>query len=211
MFDREPLLHPVTIGDIRPTQMTLGYREVLQKRLEWRERAERDGPGFLGSHMIPVVIGPRDRVWMIDNHHLARALHDEGVKHVLVRVVANVSRADMPLFKTFMDNRNWLHPFDAQGQRQAVDNIPKHIGKLKDDPYRSLAGELRRAGGYAKDDTPFSEFLWADFLRHQISRDLVEKDFEAAVIKALTIAHKQKANYLPGWVGPSNIRATHLP
>src|SRR5436305_4773273 len=30
-----------------------------------------------------------------------------------------------------------------------------------DDPYRSLAGEVRRAGGYAKEATPFSEFLWA--------------------------------------------------
>lgn len=202
MLDREPLLHPATIGDLRPTQMTVGYREVAQKRLEWRERAERDGPDFLGRHLIPVVIGPRDRMWMIDNHHLARALHDEGVQHVLVRVVADLSRVDLPLFRTFLDNRNWVHPFDVEGRRQPVEDIPKHIGKLKDDPYRSLAGALRRAGGYAKDDTPFSEFLWADYLRHKISRTLVEKDFDAAVIQAMTVAHKAKANYLPGWVGP---------
>src|SRR3974377_1798791 len=41
-----------------------------------------------------------------------------------------------------------------------------------DDPFRSLAGELRRAGGFAKDTTPFSEFLWPDFLRRQMSRKL---------------------------------------
>jgi hypothetical protein len=201
MFDREPLLHPVPIQNLRPTQMTVGYREVAQKRLEWRERSQRDGPDFLGRHMIPAVYGPRDQVWMIDNHHLARALHDEGVEHVLVRVVADLSKLEMQLFKTFMDNRNWLHPFDAEGRRQSADDIPKHVGKLKDDPYRSLAGEIRRAGGYAKDDTPFSEFLWADYLRRKISRELLEKDFEAAMIKALAIAHKPKANYLPGWVG----------
>ena len=40
---------------------------------------------------------------------------------------------------------------------------------LVDDPFRSLAGELRRVGGYAKDTTPFSEFLWADFLRRRSS------------------------------------------
>jgi hypothetical protein len=31
------------------------------------------------------------------------------------------------------------------------------------DPFRGLAGELRNKGGYAKDLTPFEEFLWADF------------------------------------------------
>ena len=51
---------------------------------------------------------------------------------------------------------------------------------LVDDPFRSLAGELRRTGGYAKDITPFSEFLWADFLRRRIKRKAVEKDFNAA-------------------------------
>jgi hypothetical protein len=204
MLDQEPLLHPVCIQDLRPTQMTVGYREVARKRLEWRTRAERDGPDFLGQHMIPVVIGPRQRPWMIDNHHLARALHEEGVKHVLVRVIADLGRVDGRLFKTFMDNRNWLHPFDANGQRQSNEDIPKHIGKLKDDPYRSLAGELRRVGGYAKDDTPFSEFLWADFLRHKIAPALIEKDFETAVVKALAIARKQKAAYLPGWAGPQH-------
>ncbi len=106
------------------------------------------------------------------------------------------------LFTTFLDNRNWLHPFNAEGRRQSNDAIPKHIGRLKDDPYRSLAGELRRAGGYAKDDTPFSEFLWADYLRDKISGALIAKDFEAAVKRALDVAHKPKAAYLPGWTGP---------
>lgn len=202
MLDIEPLLHPVAIADLRPTQMTIGFREVARKRLEWRERAQRDGPDFLGQHMIPAVIGPHDRPWIIDNHHLARALHEEGVKHVLIRIVADLGTVQPRLFRTFLDNRNWLHPFDAEGQRQSNDAIPKHIGKLKDDPYRSLAGELRRAGGYAKDDTPFSEFLWADYLRSKISGALIAKDFAAAVTKALDIAHKPKASYLPGWAGP---------
>jgi len=44
------------------------------------------------------------------------------------------------------------------------------MADLADDPYRSVAGELRRQGGFAKDTTPFSEFLWADFLRRRIDR-----------------------------------------
>ena len=73
---------------------------------------------------------------------------------------------------------------------------------LVDDPFRSLAGELRRAGGYAKDTTPFSEFIWADFLRRRMKRKLVEKDFERAIEKALQLAKSEDAGYLPGWCGP---------
>ncbi|MBA2935925.1 chromosome partitioning protein ParB [Sphingomonas sp. CGMCC 1.13654] len=202
MLDREPLLHPVAIDDLRPTQMTVGYREVERKRREWRARKDKDGGDYLGRHMIPVVSGPKKRYWMIDNHHLARALHEEGVGKVLVRVIADLDHLDKSLFLTFMDNRNWVHPFDAEGRRHKLGRIPHHVSGLADDPYRSLAGELRRAGGYAKDDTPFSEFLWADFLRRHVSVDTLEEDFAKAVEQALAIARTSPAAYLPGWAGP---------
>ena len=73
---------------------------------------------------------------------------------------------------------------------------------LIDDPFRSLAGELRRAGGFAKDTTPFSEFLWADFLRRRVKRKTVETHFEDALEQALVLAKKEEASYLPGWCGP---------
>ena len=199
--DFEPLLHPVKIDDLRPTQMTVGYREVARKRHEWRERVDRDGPEYLGRHMLPAVVGPKGRLWIVDNHHLARALHDEGVKDVLVRVIADLGHVKERLFKTFLDNRNWLHPYDTDGHRQPSAAIPRHIGKLKDDPYRSLAGALRHAGGYAKSDAPYTEFLWADYLRQQIPRAKLEADFEGAVEKALKLARKPPAGYLPGWAG----------
>lgn len=202
MLDREPLLYPVLLDELRPTQITVGYREVARKRQNWRERVDQDGPEYLGRHMIPVVIGPKQRLWMIDNHHLALALHQEGVERVLVRTIANLSTLKSAPFKTFMDNRNWLHPFDAKGKRQALNLLPKHINQLADDPYRSLAGELRRAGGYAKEETPFAEFLWADFLRRRINPNLVDRKFENAVARALTLARSEDARYLPGWAGP---------
>jgi hypothetical protein len=52
-----------------------------------------------------------------------------------------------------------MHPFDDKGRRRHYKDIPKSVRDLVDDPFRSLAGELRRAGGFAKDTTPFSEFL----------------------------------------------------
>ena len=200
---REPLLALVAVADLRPTQITVGMREVLTKRKRWRESGTRKGEKFLGKHMIPVILGPKLRHYVTDHHHLARALHDEGVKDIAVTVQANLSKLDPDAFWTVMDNRNWMHPFDAEGRRRHYRDIPKSVAELVDDPFRSLAGELRRAGGFAKDTTPFSEFLWADFLRRRMKRKDVARDFERAVEEALELAKSDDADYLPGWCGPS--------
>jgi hypothetical protein len=200
---REPVLTPVPIAELRPTQITVGMREVREKRRSWREMKGKKAAKFLGHHMIPVILGPKDRHYVIDHHHLARALHEEGVKDVDVTVVANLSALEPDAFWFNLDNRNWMHPFDDEGRRRSHNDIPKSISELVDDPFRSLAGELRRAGGFAKDTTPFSEFLWADFLRRRIKRKLAEKDFERAMVSALKLAKSADAIYLPGWCGPA--------
>jgi hypothetical protein len=200
---REPLLTTVAIADLRPTQITVGMREVMAKRERWRETGTKKDEKFLGRHMMPVVLGPKGRHYIIDHHHLARALHEEGVEDVAVTVVANLSKLESDAFWVVMDNHSWMHPFDAKGRRRHYRDIPKSVTAMVDDPFRSLAGELRRAGGFAKDTTPFSEFLWADFLRRRVKRKLVEDDFERAVEKALELAKNMDADYLPGWCGPA--------
>jgi len=80
--------------------------------------------------------------------------------------------------------------------------VPKRITDLVDDPFRSLAGELRQNGGFAKDTTPFCEFLWADFLRRRLKRKQLDDDFPDALVRALKLAKSGEADYLPGWCGP---------
>jgi hypothetical protein len=200
---REPLLTTVAIVDLRPTQITVGMREVMAKRKHWQETGEKKGPKFLGKHMIPAILGPKRRHYVIDHHHLALALHEEGVSELAVTVVANLSRLESDEFWTVMDNRGWMHPFDAKGRRRHYEDIPKAVTAMVDDPFRSLAGELRRAGGFAKDTTPFSEFLWADFLRRRVKQKIVEEDFQRAANTALKLAKSADADYLPGWCGPA--------
>lgn len=197
-----PVLHTVAVADLRPTQMTVGMREVKLKREEWRSLGSAKSATFLGRHMIPIVRGPKDRSYVIDHHHLARALHEEGVVDVLVSVVADLRVLDKDQFWAFLDTRGWMHPFDEDGKRQPRTLLPKSVADLVDDPFRSLAGELRFNGGYAKDLTPFSEFLWADALRRRISRKTAEGDFEGALRQALDFAKSGEASYLPGWCGP---------
>src|SRR6478735_2734922 len=194
---RDPILHPIPVLSLRPTQMTVGMREVKEKGKRWREHKPRNRAELLGKHMIPVVLGPDQHHYVVDHHHLARALHDEGVKDVLVTVIADLTMVDMKAFWGVLDHRRWAYPYDAKGERRHFKDIPKSVTGLKDDPFRSLAGEIRRAGGYAKDTTPFSEFLWADFLRHRVGRKLVAERFERAVDKAVRLGTSRAAAHLP--------------
>ena len=202
---REPKVHPIPILSLRPTQMTVGMREVKEKRQRFRDhKSKKKQEDLIGRHMIPVVVGPDERYYVVDHHHLARALHDEGIKDILVTVIGDLTMVGKDAFWGVMDNKRWVYPYDAKGERRQFKDLPKSIGELKDDPFRSLAGELRRAGGFAKDTTPFSEFLWADFLRRHVSRKMVESDFGHAMEKALGLAKSKDAIYLPGWCGPAD-------
>jgi hypothetical protein len=202
MSRREPILHPVRILDLRPTQISVGMREVEEKRKRWREHKPKKRAELLGRHMIPVVRGPGGRYYVIDHHHLSRALHEEGESHILVAVVADFSMVRKDSFWTVMDGHRYVYPYDADGERRDFGKIPKTVADLTDDPYRSLAGELRRVGGFAKDTTPFSEFLWADFLRRRLPRKQLKANFENALEQALALARGPDAVYLPGWCGP---------
>jgi hypothetical protein len=200
---REPIVHPIPILDLRPTQMTVGMREVKEKRKRFRDEKGKKQSEMIGKHMVPVVFGPDERYYVVDHHHLARALHDEGIGDILVTVIGDLRMVQKDAFWNVMDNKRWVYPYDNKGERRPFKDLPKSIRDLKDDPFRSLAGELRRAGGFAKDTTPFSEFLWADFLRRQMPRKLVDEDFDKAMEKALRLAKSHDAIYLPGWCGPS--------
>jgi hypothetical protein len=182
--------------------MTVGMREVEEKRRRWSEYGGKKRSEFLGRHLIPVIWGPNEHHYIIDHHHLSRALHDDGQEEVLVTVVADLRSLHHDAFWIVLDHHGWCHPYDRDGRRQGFDAIPKRVADLKDDPFRSLAGELRRAGGFAKETTPFSEFLWADYLRRRIKRKRVEKDFGGALTEALELAKGEDAHYLPGWCGP---------
>ena len=202
MNTRDPILETIKIEELRPTQMTVGYREVAEKQRAWAERSDKGAARFLGSHMIPTVLGPREHHYVVDHHHLAMALHLAGQREVLVSVMSDLSALTKASFWTYLDNRAWCHPYDAAGRRHAFDDIPRQIADLADDPYRSLAGELRRAGGFAKDTTPFSEFLWADFLRTRVKVKQIKDRFSAALERAMSLAKSEEAGYLPGWCGP---------
>lgn len=177
----------IAIRELRPTQMTVGYREVADRR--WRRRAAiAAGQGAFRSLIVPVVLGPGGRSYILDHHHELCALAADGVAEVQVSVVEDLRSLEWVGFWRTLDQRGWCRPRDAEGRRQDYSYIPSTINGLADDPFRGLARAVRRAGGYAKRAAPLSDFLWADFLRSRILRTLVVDDFEMALQEALVLA-----------------------
>jgi hypothetical protein len=187
--------------DLHPTQMTAGFAEVALKRREWAGLSKKARKELLSSHWFPAVLGPRGRSYIVDHHHLGLALLEEGVERVKLMVLDDFSYLVPAIFWRVMEQRNWVHPFDATGKRQPYTDIPARIPDLVDDPHRSLAGLLRSAGGFAKDASPFAEFLWADYLRPHISRGQIRKAIDVALREAQGLAKSPLARYLPGWSG----------
>lgn len=195
------------LDTLRPTQMTIGAAEVEAKRAQWSHLKPKERRRTLASHWFPAVRGPQGHFYIVDHHHLGRALAHEGVSEVWVMQLADYGETDMTMFWRLLEFHQWAHPYDESGKRRDWAAMPDHLGQLTDDPFRSLAGAVRRAGGYAKDAAPFVEFLWADFFRPRFSAKALRtaKDDcrvpEQALHAALGLAHGPEARYLPGWAG----------
>lgn len=201
-----PLHHhilQVQLSTLRPTQCSVGYQEVLTKREEWRVLSPKKRAALVEQHWFPAIIGPQHEHFIIDHHHLGVALHEEGQEQVLLTVLKDLSWLDESTFWRVMEFHQWAHPFDRNGNRVDFKKIPKSISQLKDDPYRSLAGLARRQGAFAKDITPYSEFLWADYFRAHVDQALIEQSMGKALKEAMKVAKKSQASYLPGWTGES--------
>lgn len=194
-------LAPARLEDLRPTQMTVGFREVEAKRKHWAALGKKARRAAIATHWFPAVLGPGNIYFITDHHHLGLAMLEEGTSQVQVLQLKDLSWLDETLFWRMMEQNQWVHPYGPDGKRCAYNRLPLSLTQLRDDPYRSLAGELRTTGGYAKDVTPFSEFLWADYLRTKVPAPVVKKNFPKALEIVNEHAHAQDARYLPGWSG----------
>ena len=189
------------IDELRPTQLTAGLVEVERKRREWRALGRKRRREVLQQHVVPCVVGPKGRRYVIDHHHLCLALQAEGVRRVYTHALDDLSWLPRAAFWRTLEFRRWVHPYDAAGRRRAIDDIPRSIDGLRDDPYRSLAALVRFAGGYAKDVVPYAEFEWAEFFRPRVQLEAGTPIRAAQVRRAVHWARGAEARYLPGWCG----------
>jgi len=197
-------LHEVEVHRLRPTQITVGLIEVHDKREKLRSLSKSGQQEFLAAHPIPAVWGPDGKLYITDHHHLGRACSEAGVDTGFFLVEEDFSKVPIAQFWPKMAEAHWVHPIDQAGKPRPFEDIPDHLEKLLDDPYRSLAGYVRNAGGFAKTPTAFAEFLWADFFRPRVPIGPTRPDFNQSVDSALKLATSSQAAHLPGYKGPDN-------
>ena len=188
-----------SVLDLRPTQMALGMKEVDYRVKKINNMKDKVLEDYLQERRVPIILGPKARVYLVDHHHLARSCWEVGVKEIPVEVKADLSHLSYEELWKVMQTSHWIYPFDqlGGGPHDPI-NLPENIKGLADDPYRSLSWMVREKGGYEKSEKPFSEFHWANFFRKNMRLHPVFDHLDTALDEALRLAKSEKAQHLPG-------------
>ena len=195
----------VSISDVRPTQSDVGMHEVRIRvsEIESLKNDKKALKELMKDYRAMVVVGPEERLYLVDGHHFSRTLHEAGIEEMYIRIERDWSDKKVPKFWEKMREKGWVYLRDQSGKTRTPSELPKRIAKMGDDPYRSLAWLVRKAKGYKNLDVPFQEFQWADFFRDRIPRSLLsdEAGFQEAIDQALKLARGADAAKLPGYLG----------
>jgi hypothetical protein len=177
-------------------------REIDVRAEKLSKMGHEEFHGYVRDRKVPVVLAPRDRVYLVDHHHLTRAAWEAGRKEMPVEVVADLAKHSLPDFWRVMDEKHWVHLYDqfGHGPRDPID-LPESVRGLADDPYRSVAWAVKEQGGYKKTDVVFSEFTWAEFFRKNLKIHPVFDDWDRAVKLAMDLAGSPACSKLPGYLG----------
>jgi hypothetical protein len=191
-----------SVSAIMPTQLCVGKDEVQAKMIKLHKKSHRELQEYLARHRVPVVKGFEGCYYAIDHHHMLHALDRLGVKDVQVEVRADLSGLAFDEFWRRMHDHGYVWPYDQSGRQlslmQFVRDLPRDIRGMHDDPYRSLAGIIRKRGAYAKDHTtPFAEFRWANYLRGRVPIDKGHIS-EAHIAEAIKLARSTAAEAAEG-------------
>ncbi len=169
--------YKLLVKDLLPTQFATGLTEVLYKSGRLAKKFA-DSPKKLHDYLLlhPIPVVKRDRhFYLVDHHHLVRALYDAlndkvgDELNVYVLVMFDAGSLSEVHFWKAMFKHNYVYLFGADGGGpRPPETLPKHIRDIDFDPYRSLAWLVRDRHGYLKNNTPFSEFKWANFFRTRV-------------------------------------------
>ncbi|HHQ4775763.1 TPA: ParB-like protein [Aeromonas veronii] len=191
----------IGIDALHPTQGGVGQIQVDETQATLAGMSAKQLDKLMKKKEIPVVIAPDGSYWLVDRHHLTKALWQQGVKDARVKVIGRLQ--DKANFWSQMQNNHWAWLKDEKGQPLTPEQLPTSIDKLPDYPYRTLAGLLQDAGYFRKDkQVYFVEFAWASWLGKQMQWMPVDNsNLTARLQQAKRLACGSDASDLPGYPG----------
>lgn len=192
--------------NLHPCQFQVGEL-VIQNKISTLKKLKRKGfQEYLKSKVIPVIIGPDQKYWMIDRHHTSLALIKYRQERSLDGFKVNFEvREDWSnlafdqFFKRMLDSK-YIYSKRNGGDIDPSE-LPGNLDQLSDDPFRSLSWLLREAGAYSKVSVPFLEFFWGDFLRKilVLNDNIINKKVVKKAIKLIFKDQHELANF-PGFI-----------
>jgi hypothetical protein len=189
--------------ELKPTQFAVGMMEVDEKIKLVSKFNKRQRRNFLEKTPVPVVRGPDGSLYIVDHHHFLCVCYHVGIKKVKVNLVHDHHGRSMShtQFWRWMKKTRNTYPYCQFGEGPRKEYyLPKDIRGLADDPYRSLAWFVRKAGAFKNSEKNFAEFKWANFFR---SKHLLDRNglagLEQALAKAVALAQSPEARLLPGF------------
>lgn len=192
----------VPIDKLHPTQFSVGYWEVDRRAEKLAgKKSPKKLKTYLDGHLAQIVIGPGGVPYLIDGHHMSLVLLKTRISSTIdARVEANWRDLSKDEFWKKMKEHRWVYLFDNHGRGFSdPEKLPSRVTDLTDDPYRSLAWEVRNRNGYNKTMDSFAEFQWANFFRSRIVIGNGPDAFERAIDSARKISHSPEAKDLPGY------------
>lgn len=87
-------LKDVKLEKLRPTQITVGFKEVDKKRQSWAKLGRKERRDAMRRELFPAVKGPGKTYYILNHHHTAAALVREESECVLVGVVKDLSQLE---------------------------------------------------------------------------------------------------------------------
>lgn len=73
------------IDSLRQTQLTLGMVDVNRRATKMAMMSSVELEELLEKKSIPYVVGPKSEIYIVDHHHLCRALWMNGEKKHLFK------------------------------------------------------------------------------------------------------------------------------
>ena len=193
----------VQILDLKPTQFAVGMLEIDEKIAIVRGYSKKKLKAYIDENPVPVVVSPQGEFYVVDHHHFLCVCYHIGIKKVRITISKDLSQEEMTYasFWDWMFKNRSAYPFCqfGEGPRKAL-YLPKDIRGLADDPYRSLAWFVRKAGAFENSDRNFAEFKWANFFRKKgLLDDNGPQSMHEALVQAVKLAQSPAAKKLPGY------------
>jgi hypothetical protein len=186
----------VEIDHLHPTQFDIGKIEEKDKREDFEGMKPKKLRKYLKEHPCPVIIGPGGVPYISDeqhradaaeeaedSHHAVKSLRKNGEATMYMKVIANYHDLSDAEFEKVMIAKHYTYLKD-RGKLRKFKDLPDHVDKMGNDPYRSVAGFLADVS-YKKVNVFFLQFKIAEWLREKL--DMSDKDVTHELKK-----HKKK-------------------